>query len=199
MRRGKYMKLCVKCANNVKIAQRIYGREHWRRQRAKFLAEQEALKAPLLARLGELLELRKLDLEEMVWHVEHEITPTSHMKFRGAPDHDSFPSLPARPLWLKINRMIAEERGSIYAVVPKFTNAKGKPIVDNARRVVCLRLNVSERAYSNWQKEAATVAFDIADDVLRYAGWNWFDVWDPDDYPEVEAIFESEELTVMAA
>lgn len=79
------------------------------------------------------------------------------------------------------------------------------PLFDRARKLVdaleeakltreeaCSTAGVAPRLFRQWETGIyATVRFDVADRVLIALGLNWFDVWDPAEYPEVAARLEA--------
>lgn len=167
-------RLCTQCKDGRRERQKRYHREYFFRQQ-----------------------------EKKRWFKEQEVSPTNHRSHTEAEDAHSFPALPAEQLARKIEQLIKMERGGPYDILPKFTGETGNPMKDNFRSRVCVRLCISEKALGNWTIPNRTVDFDIADDVLRHAGWNWIDVWDGtetcDNGQTVEEVFESTELTVGLA
>lgn len=110
------------------------------------------------------------------------------------PDSAAFPNLPSEPLAKKIEELIVRERAGLFAYAPPFKNAKGKPMADNVRSVVCRRLGITDKAVREWREgKVPTVRFDVADGILGRSPWLWFDVWDAND-PVVYDAFESTEL-----
>lgn len=199
VREGRYMRLCQPCIDAQSLRERTYKREYWRRARDERLAAETLEKAPQYTRLAQLLLGRQQELDELVWHVEREVTPTTHLQKPSQVDFHSFPDLPAQPLGFAIQRLIDSERHQLYFHAPTLRKVNGRPVDDHVRTAICGRLGISDRAYTNWKKDGTTVEFDIADDVMIRGEWNWFEVWDREQYPDVAAVFESEDVMEMSA
>jgi hypothetical protein len=55
-------------------------------------------------------------------------------------------------------------------------------------------VGVQQRAYYAWRVgERASVRFAVADRSLTAMDLNWWDVWDPVEYPEVARQFEADD------
>jgi hypothetical protein len=98
----------------------------------------------------------------------------------------TLPMLPARPLAEAVERVIAARQ----AVA---TNGEGDEAMPaEGREQVCETLGITDRALFDWKTgRRRMVRSDTADRVLVRSGLLWFDVWSPEQYPDVARRLEA--------
>lgn len=95
---------------------------------------------------------------------------SEHAESRPAPTSGHGPNIPARPLMAVIASWQERER------LDDLTAAE--------------RLGVSDRRMREWRKDGAWTRLEIADKCLIALDLLWWEVWDPEEYPEVARIWE---------
>jgi hypothetical protein len=87
--------------------------------------------------------------------------------------------LPARPLALIVRRYVDRQR-----LLPSGPEGLGSAVPSRER--VIAPLGVVIRTLERWESgEIETVRASKADEIMVALGLHWWDVWDPDEYPEV--------------
>lgn len=82
------------------------------------------------------------------------------------------PRLPVAPLWAAVERFMADR--------------------DMTKDATAALFGVSERALYRWEHESKSVRLEAADAALVGMDLLWWEVWSPDEYPKVAAIWEAD-------
>lgn len=60
---------------------------------------------------------------------------------------------------------------------------------------ICKRCGIRDRLWRDWKAGTSRrVTLDVADRVMLGLGVLWWEVWDPQEFPEVAKVFEPEEV-----